>query len=121
MIINSANKFVENISWWISFFNIIFWVIALSPLGMLGFFIMVAGPPRRGDEFVFLMIGIVVYIGAALVVHRLTLIGFHFMKAIVSSAIECQQELKQIKEALKQKGDDPDIHSPAPKPSPFNY
>lgn len=123
MIINSANKFVENISWWISFFTIIFWILALLPVGGMILMLLVAGPPRFFAEFLVVLFSTAVYVGIMFLLHRLSMIGFEFMKAIVVTAVECQNELKTIKEGLKKPPEQSQVpdYTPTPNPSPYNF
>ena len=121
MIISSASKFVEKINWWISFFTIIFWIVIFVPIAIFAMGTFMGSGPRYPLEALGLFLGLVFYLAVAFLVHRLSLIGLEFMKAIVTTVIECQQELKQIKEEINKQPPPPAPYSSPQAPSPYNY
>ncbi len=67
MIFNSANKFVKNISWWISFFTVVFWVLAGIPLIIFLFAFLLNGRMHPTESLMSFVV-VVAYIGVAFLV-----------------------------------------------------
>ena len=121
MIINSANKFVEKLNRWVPYFTVVYWILALIPLGLFGLFILTEGPPRYAIEFFIGFFAVIIYIAATVFLHRLALLVLDFMKALVTTTLECQQELSQIRNQLKKPPAEQEQFDVPARPSPFNF
>lgn len=121
MIFSNAQKFVGKIQRWRSIFNVLFWVLALLPVGVFAFLVAM-DPPFRSPAAAFLvLLGMIVYVAMAFLLHRLCLITLDFMKSLIEAVGECQHELKQIKENLNSDREKSDLVQTAPRQSPYNF